>query len=339
MGETRPQRFGLMPVAAIAAAGLLLPPVLLFGQGDDPLSRDIAGSEITYFVAEGDSLSSVGARFGVDASRLAAANALTPRSRLVAGQTMRVDGRHIVPALPDWGIVVNIPQRFLFYAEEGKRVLAFPVAVGKRDWRTPTGRFQIATRERHPVWDVPLSIQAEMRRLGHRVLTKVPPGPDNPLGDYWMGLSGSGCGIHGTNAPASIYGFRTHGCIRLHPSDVGELFDRAVVGLSVEIVYRPVLVAKTDDGAVFVEVNPDPYRKAPDALGLIRGLAAQSGLEDEIDWGLVARAVEKKEGSPRRVDRSGEVLIEPLRISSRPGERLMQMPHERQRGPRQAGAD
>lgn len=306
-----------MPAAAIAAAALLLlRPVPLFAQDDHSLSRHIAGSEMTYSVAEGDSLSTVSARYGVEVALLAAANALTPRSRLVPGQILRVDGRHLVPALPEWGIVVNIPQRFLFYAEEGKPVLAFPVAVGKRDWRTPTGRFQIATRERHPVWDVPVSIQAEMRRLRHPVLTKVPPGPDNPLGDYWMGLSGSGCGIHGTNAPASIYGFRTHGCIRLHPSDVAELFDRVVVGLPVEIVYRPVLLAKTDNGAVFVEVNPDPYRKEPDALGMIQDLAAEAGLEEEIDWGLVERAVATKEGSPRRVDRSGAIpRAEPTRPS------------------------
>lgn len=322
-----------------AAVAMLLFPVPVSGRDEPPLSRHVVGSEIAYSAAEGDSLSSVGARFGVDVAALASANGLTSRSRLVPGQKLRVDGRHLVPALPEWGIVVNIPQRFLFYAEEGKPVLAFPVAVGKRDWKTPTGRFEIATRERHPVWDVPVSIQAEMRRLGHRALTKVPPGPDNPLGDYWMGLSGSGCGIHGTNAPASIYGFRTHGCIRLHPSDVAELFDRVVVGLSVEIVYRPVLLAKTDDGAIFVEVNPDPYRKVLDSVGVIRALATQSGLEGEIDWDLVASAAKEKQGTARRVDRSGAVLIEPLRTLSRPGERLMQMPHERQRGPRQAVAD
>ena len=52
----------------------------------------------------------------------------------------------------------------------------------------------------------------------------MPPGPDNPLGKHWLGLSIHGYGIHGTIAPSSIYQFRTHGCIRLHPDDIAELF-------------------------------------------------------------------------------------------------------------------
>jgi L,D-transpeptidase ErfK/SrfK len=304
--STKARGFGVTLFAVVAAAlSILLLPRPVSGQDEAAVSHHVAGSEVSYSVAAGDSLSSVGARFGVEVAALASANGLTSGSRLVVGQGLRVDARHLVPDLPEWGIVVNVPQRFLFYAEEGKPVLAFPVAVGRASWRTPTGRLQIATRERHPVWDVPVSIQAEMRRLRHPVLTKVPPGPENPLGDYWMGLFGSGCGIHATNFPASIYGFRTHGCIRLHPNDAAELFARVVVGLPVEIVYRRVLLAKTDDGAVFVEVNPDPYGKQPDALGTIRALAARSGLEGEIDWGLVETAVRLRAGSPMRVDRSG----------------------------------
>ena len=273
----------------------------MFSRDQAVPSHEVVGSETSYPVAAGDSLTSVGARFGVGVAAVASANGLTSRSRLAVGRILRIDARHLVPDLPEWGIVVNIPQRFLFYAEEGKPVLAFPVAVGKASWKTPTGRLQIASRERHPVWDVPISIQAEMRRLGQRVRTKVPPGPDNPLGDYWMGLSGSGCGIHATNAPASIYGFRTHGCIRLHPDDAAELFERVVVGLPVEIVYRPALLAKTADGAVFVEVNPDPYGEQPDALAEIRALAARSGIEAEIDWRRVEAAVRERAGSPVRV--------------------------------------
>ena len=76
--------------------------------------------------------------------------------------------------------------------------------------------------QRHKEWIVPESIQEEMRREGKDVLTRVPPGPDNPLGRHWIGLSIGGIGIHGTIAPSSVYHFRSHGCIRLHPDDVEE---------------------------------------------------------------------------------------------------------------------
>src|SRR5688572_32042800 len=52
-----------------------------------------------------------------------------------------------------------------------------------------------------------------------RVRKKVPPGPDNPLGEYWMGLSATCCGIHSTNAPQSVYQFKTHGCVRMRSEE------------------------------------------------------------------------------------------------------------------------
>jgi macrolide transport system ATP-binding/permease protein len=152
-----------LPAAAllVTLAGAALPE-----EGGGPPATPLVGSELEYTVVRGDSLTGVGARFGVDVTALAAANGLTVRSRIVPGQIVRVDGRHLaVPSLPEWGIVINLPQRFLFYAEDGQVALSFPVAVGKPDWKTPTGDFRIATRERHPVWVVPVSIQQEMRRL------------------------------------------------------------------------------------------------------------------------------------------------------------------------------
>lgn len=275
---------------------------------EQPVTR-LVGSELEYTVVRGDSLTGIGARFGVEVPALAAANGLTARSRIAVGRILHVDARHLaVSSTPDWGIVVNVPQRFLFYAEEGQLALAFPVAVGRPDWQTPTGGFRIATRERHPVWDVPVSIQQEMRRLRQPVLRRVPPGPENPLGDYWMGLSGSGCGIHATNAPASIYGFRTHGCIRLHSDDAARLFERTVVGLPVRIVYEPVLVAKTPDGAVWLEVHRDAYRKGQDPAAKARVLAREAGIEDEIDWTVAGEVAAKREGSPRRIDRGVAAL-------------------------------
>jgi len=311
---TGPRLIARSLALALPAAALLvtLAAVAAAEERERPPGTALVGSELEYIVAQGESLTGVGARFGVEIPALAAANGLTAHSRLAAGQVLRVDGRHLaVASMPDWGIVVNVPQRFLFYAEEGVLALAFPVAVGRPDWKTPTGDFRIVTRERHPVWEVPLSIQQEMRRLHQRVLRKVPPGPENPLGDYWMGLSGSGCGIHATNAPASIYSFRTHGCIRLHPDDAARLFERTVVGLPVRIVYEPVLVAKTPDGAVWLEVHRDIYRTGQDPVAKARALAADAGIEGEIDWTVAAEVAAKREGSPRRIDRGASAASVP----------------------------
>ena len=238
----------------------------------------VVGGDFEYTVLRGDSLTAIGARFAVSPESIAARNGLARKKRLVPGQLLRVDNRHIVPAVLENGILINIPQRLLFYFENGHLSAWYPVAVGQPgSWQTPTGSYRVVTKEKDPVWDVPVSIQREMRRKGERVRTKVPPGPDNPLGEYWLGLSLDCCGIHSTNAAQSIYTFQTHGCIRLAPESAVDLFARVSKGVPVEIVYEPVLVARDDYGATYVEVHPDVY-----GYGRTDALVAESPRWEEL---------------------------------------------------------
>ena len=227
-----------------------------------PPRGTVVGKQFTYTVEKGDTLSGIGARYGVSAKGLASRNGFAVSAKLRPGQILRVDNRHIVPASLEDGILINLPQRLLFLFENGRLVAWYPVAVGQPDWQTPTGSYKIVTRETDPVWDVPVSIQREMRPKGERVRKKVPPGPDNPLGEYWMGLSATCCGIHSTNAPQSVYQFKTHGCVRMSPDDAEDLFYRVEVGTPVEIIYEPILLARNRDGTTFMEVHPDIYGRA-----------------------------------------------------------------------------
>jgi L,D-transpeptidase ErfK/SrfK len=258
-------------------------------------SGSIAGGEFVFTVARGDSLTSVGARFGVAAATLARTNELPVNARLKEGQTLRIDNRHVVPAGFHDGILINIPQRMLFYFKEGRLLHSFPVGLGRPDWPTPTANFTVRVKEENPVWDVPPSIQEEMRREGKPVLTCVPPGPENPLGKHWLGLSLAGYGIHGTNAPASIYQFRTHGCIRLHPDDMAQLFGAVAPGTRGVIVYRRVLAARVGE-KIFLEVHPDAYEKQPDALRELRTIAAGEGIAGEFDWERAEDIMRRQDG-------------------------------------------
>lgn len=217
----------------------------------------IIGEVDRYEVMTGDTLGLVAARFGIEPAVLARDNNIAANARLKPGDTLQVDNRHIVPAGFTDGIVVNLPQRRLFLFRDGEVRQSYPVAVGTGSWKTPTGEFSIQTLEIDPTWDVPKSIQAEMARKGKRVLTRVEPGPDNPLGSRWIGVNGS-IGIHGTNAPSSIFKFATHGCVRMATEDVEHLFELVQKGDSVSFIYEPVLVARQGDD-VFVEVHKDPY--------------------------------------------------------------------------------
>jgi L,D-transpeptidase ErfK/SrfK len=253
----------------------------------------LSGAPVSYRAVKGDSLEALGSRFGVDVATLARRNGLKPTERLTPGQTLRIDAVHIAPASLHT-IVVNLPQRMLFVSD-GATVEGFPVAVGRASWPTPLGSFTVERKEEDPTWDVPVSIQEEMRRTGKPVLEHVPPSPDNPLGRFWLGTSLTNIGIHGTNAPRSIHRAVTHGCIRVHPDRIGELFNLVPEGTSGEIVYQPLLLAVAD-GRVYVEVNPDVYHRQPVTLARLGELAVAAELTSRIDWTLAAEAIALREG-------------------------------------------
>jgi len=262
----------------------------------------IVGTQSIYTVKRGESLTTVGARSGISVRVLASENHLGVESHLKVGQVLKLDNRHIVPAIDGVKIVVNIPQRMLFFAAAGGTVESFPAAAGKRSWRTPRGDFTVLTLETDPTWNVPPSIQEEMRSQGKPVLKQVPPSPENPLGKYWIGLSIPGVGIHGTNQPGSIFGLVTHGCVRLHPDDIATLFSQAEIGMPGRFIYEPVLVVRVEE-SVFVEVHPDVYGLAPDPLETIVEQTRAAGSFEMLDMSLVQDAIRKRDGIARDVTR------------------------------------
>jgi L,D-transpeptidase ErfK/SrfK len=276
-----------------AAGWLLALLVTGIGTAAAPPCARLAGTAFDYRVAAGDSLESLAARFGIDPATIARRNALKPGTRLKTGAVVRIDAVHIVPP-SDRTIVVNVPQRMLFVmADDG--VHEFPIAAGRPSWETPLGTFTVMTKEEDPTWDVPVSIQAEMRKAGQPVLTRVPPSPDNPLGKFWLGLSLPGIGIHGTNAPRSIHRLTTHGCIRVHPDRIGDLYDMVTEGTTGAIVYEPLLLTVAG-GRVYVEVNADSYHHAAPTLERLREMADGASAAALIDWALAADALALKEG-------------------------------------------
>ena len=118
-------------------------------------------------------------------------------------------------------IVVSLQDRKLALLE-GHRVLKiWATAVGAKSTPSPSGTYAIVNRLSRPTYYHPGKV--------------VPPGPSNPLGTRWLGLSLKGFGIHGTNAPASIGRKASHGCIRMRNRDIEELFELVQVGSVVEL--------------------------------------------------------------------------------------------------------
>jgi L,D-transpeptidase ErfK/SrfK len=280
----------------LQASIFVLVAAALCGSTDrSPAAGTIMGDRWVHLVSRGETWTSVGARVGVSPAVLAARNQRSLRDPLRPGDVLGIDNRHVAPAYERDELVINIPQRMLFHYSTGGLRGAYPVAVGRPDWPTPLGAFVVAVMETDPTWDVPLSIQEEMRRAGRPVQRTVPPGPANPLGRYWVGLSLGSIGIHGTSAPASIYHYATHGCIRLHPDDIEDLFWRLVVGDPGRLVYEPVLVG-FDGTDVFLEVHADAYQRRIDRLARARQLLDQTGLASLVTSSDVERVIREAEG-------------------------------------------
>lgn len=131
----------------------------------------------------------------------------------------------------DYGpvIVIRRGSKRLYLYKRTKFRTSFGVATGLPQYPTPLGRFSIATMQRHPWWYPPDADWAAGA-------DPIPPGPGNPLGTRWMGLSVGGVGIHGTPDAASIGYSASHGCIRMRISDAEWLFSHVRVGTPVFIV-------------------------------------------------------------------------------------------------------
>lgn len=119
-------------------------------------------------------------------------------------------------------LVVSLEDRKLALVEDGQVKKIYPVAVGKPSTPSPEGTFTIERRVVNPVY--------------HHDGKTVQPGPGNPVGTRWMGLSIRGYGIHGTNAPKSVGKAASHGCIRMAKPDLEELYAMVSVGDTVELV-------------------------------------------------------------------------------------------------------
>ena len=163
------------------------------------------------------------------------------------GTRVTIPAQWILPEAPREGLVLNIPEMRLYYYLPGSRVMTFPLGVGVDGQETPAGSYRIGQKRTNPVWYVPVSIQAEME---HPRKT-VPPGPDNPLGKYWMRLSHTTYGIHGTNNPWAIGRRVTHGCIRLYPEDIAFLYPRVPKDTPVRVTYQHAKVGVRDGKAYF----------------------------------------------------------------------------------------
>src|SRR5512137_1682830 len=259
-------------------------------------------------VQDGDTLPDIARHFGLGYDEISAAN---PGVDVWAPQAGRVllPLMFILPESPRKGIVINLAAMRLFhYGGKKGSVITYPVGIGEEGRATPMGEMSVERKTVRPTWHVPASIRRDHAKRGDPLPAEVPPGPDNPLGEYALYLSRASYVIHGTNKPYSIGLRATNGCIRLYPEDMEKLYPASAVRTPVNIVNQPYLIGR-DNGILYLEAHsPQEELNAGELkkrlYARLRQIEKKEALR--LDWKQIEETVRQARGIPVPVLQGGE---------------------------------
>lgn len=157
------------------------------------------------------------------------------RDKLGFGRIVGAPGSEVVEVRVGWdapepafaeapsdGVLVSKSETTLYFYEGGKITHIWPCAIGKPESPTPAGRYNVTVTMEKPTW--------------YWQGKAIPPGPENGLGDWFIGINKKGYGIHGTNEPPSIGTAASHGCVRMYNEDAGALVKLVSPGTPVVII-------------------------------------------------------------------------------------------------------
>lgn len=277
-----------------------------------PAGDDAVIGEIQYVLAEHeDTLLDLGRRYGVGYEEIVAANPGVDPWLPGAGTRVLIPSRYILPEERK-GLIVSLAEHRLYYFPKPKAgtapvVMTYPISIGKMDWKTPLGMTRIVNKREKPIWYPPESVRKEHEADGRPLPKAVPAGPDNPLGDYAMrlGIPGGAYLIHGTNLPAGVGMQVTHGCIRMYPENIAELYKLVAVNTPVRLIDQPYRMG-WHGADLYIEVHAplegqDPM-EARSLTNITRLLvSATQNRTVVIDWAKAERAFIQATGVPESV--------------------------------------
>jgi L,D-transpeptidase ErfK/SrfK len=238
---------------------------------DPEVDQVIGDLQVTQVQGE-DTLSDIARRFNLGYEEIVRANPGVDPWLPGEGREIVLPTQFVLPDAPREGLVINLAQLRMFYfpkvAEgEPRRVITHPIGIGKVGWSTPEGTTKVTGKAKNPTWFPPASVRKEHKEAGDPLPSKVPPGPDNPLGAHLLTLGWPSYLIHGTNKPYGVGLRSSHGCVRFYPEDIAVLYDQVPVGTKVTVVNQPFVFGwKNND--LYVQAFPvleDDEREHPKA--------------------------------------------------------------------------
>jgi len=254
-----------------------------------------------------DTLSDIARRYDLGYDEIVAANPGVDPWLPGAGTRVVLPSEFVLPPGKREGIVLNLAAKRLFYYPEASpgasaQVVTHPVGIGREGWVTPLGTLPVTQKIANPAWTVPESVRREHAAQGDPLPPVVPPGPDNPLGEFALRLASPTYMIHGTNKPYGVGMRVSHGCVRLYPEDIASLFPEVPIGTPVRIINQPYL-AGWRDGTLYLEAYEPLAEDAKRWNGSLDRMetTVKNGVGDtaiEVDWDTARRVAREARGIP-----------------------------------------
>ena len=227
------------------------------------------------------------------------------------GTIIRLPKKFIIPnhSIQN-GITINLPEYRGYYMNDGK-LITFPIGIGRMDWATPLGISKVDLKLENPAWYPPKSVQQEYKQRGEYLSPVVPPGPLNPLGKLAMRIDiPGGYFIHGTNKPDGVGMQVSHGCIRLFPEDIKQIFPLIEINTPVMIADQPFKIGILGD-EILLEIHEtlstDDVRNNFDYIqSMVKDFLSINRIQPTVDWATVKAIFEEKTGIPAMIVQFGE---------------------------------
>ncbi|MBT2773207.1 L,D-transpeptidase family protein [Halomonas sp. ISL-60] len=270
-----------------------------------PEEGNMVGQVYTVTATEEDTLLDIARAHNVGYEEIRMANPDTSLWVPGEGTEVTIPGQFILPDEARTGIVINVAELRLYYypeveAGETPRVETYPIGIGRDAYNTPLGITETTMRLENPAWYPPESIRREAAERGDPAPAVVPPGADNPLGQYAILLDIPGYLIHGTNQPDGIGMRASRGCIRMHPEDIESVFWRVPVGTQVNIIDSPIKVGWSESGKNYIQAftATDETAYGMDTLLNVVGLIEQheGGHSSSVNYEQVREVLEQANG-------------------------------------------
>lgn len=273
---------------------------------------DVVGVLQTVELSKDDTLPDIARRFNVGYEEMVRANPGVDPWLPGAGKHVVVPTQFVLPNAPRTGIVINVAALRLFYfpahkAGEPQVVYTYPIGIGKVGWSTPEGVTTVVGHQKDPIWRPSEALREDhFNDSGEKLPAVVAAGPDNPLGKYEFILGWPSYRIHGTNKPYGVGLRSSHGCVRLYPEDIEQLFKMAPNGTQVRVVNQPFVLGWHNQ-QVYLQaytVLEDDHRNWTHAQKTLLTKAMPGRAQDvktaaaTIDWQQVADLMKTPRGVP-----------------------------------------